>query len=273
MFGNAPRALWSRWTEPDERGRILLACRALLIEANGRKILLETGVGVFFDPEKRDRYGVEEADHILLRSLAALGLDDSDIDVVVLSHLHFDHAGGLLAAWQRGTAPSLLFPKARFVVGRTAFERAERPHPRDHASFIADLPRLLQRTGRLELVDAAGTTAALGAPFSAFESDGHTPGLLHVVVSGTRQEIVFCSDLIPGSAWLRPNVTMGYDRFPELLVDEKRSLCERAAERGSWLFLTHDPEIAAVRIARQSDGGFGVVETCSHVAASFDLDA
>src|ERR1700753_1855841 len=102
MFGNAPRALWSRWLAPDEAGRVPLACRALLVEDGARKILFETGIGTFFAPELRDRYGVVEREPVLLASLAALGLRDSDIDVVVLSHLHFDHAGGLLAPYRAG---------------------------------------------------------------------------------------------------------------------------------------------------------------------------
>src|SRR5262249_33986631 len=110
-----------------------------------------------FDPKLRDRYGVVEEEHVLLRSLAAVGLGDTDIDVVVLSHLHFDHAGGLLAAHEPGISPSLLFPNATIVVGRTAFDRAKKPHRRDRASFIPGLADLLERSGRLAVLEP-GTT-------------------------------------------------------------------------------------------------------------------
>jgi len=101
MFGNAPRAMWAKWVAVESDNRIDLACRALLAEGlNGKRVLFETGIGAFFDPKLRERYGVTEDRHVLLDSLAAFGLSDADIDVVVLSHLHFDHAGGLLAAWQ-----------------------------------------------------------------------------------------------------------------------------------------------------------------------------
>src|SRR5438045_5005213 len=93
------------------------------------------------------------SDLVLLRSLAERGMRHEDVDVVVLSHLHFDHAGGLLSAFEEGQPPQLLFPKARFVVSRTAWERALAPHPRDRASFIAALPELLRASGRLEIVD------------------------------------------------------------------------------------------------------------------------
>ena len=112
MFGNAPRALWERWAIPDSRHRIDLACRALLVreeppQGDPRWLLFETGIGAFFEPALKDRYGVQESEHVLLESLASLGLSHEDIDVVVLSHLHFDHAGGLLSAWKPKAAVEL----------------------------------------------------------------------------------------------------------------------------------------------------------------------
>lgn len=257
MFGNAPRALWSRWLQPDDAGRVPLACRALLLEDDNRRILLETGIGAFFSPELRERYGVVESEHVLLRSLAALGLSDSDIDVVVLSHLHFDHAGGLLAPFERNQSPRLLFPRARFVTGKTAFMRAKKPHLRDRASFIPELPELLEQSGRLELVEA-GTSRLrlLGEEFTLRETNGHTPGMLHASVTGARASLLFAADLVPGRAWLRLPITMGYDRFPEQLVDEKATLFEELASRHTFLFFTHDPEIACATLARDDKGAF-----------------
>src|ERR1700742_439044 len=154
MFGNAPKAMWSKWLAPDADNLVPLACRALLVDdLAGKTVLFETGIGAFFEPKLRERYGVMEDRHVLLESLRAAGFSHEDIDVVVISHLHFDHAGGLLAEWKPDSAPSLLFPNATFVVGKKAFERALHPHPRDRASFIPELPKLLQDSGRLELVD------------------------------------------------------------------------------------------------------------------------
>jgi len=98
MYGNCPRAVWAKWSPPDAMDRIDLACRAMLVRDGGRAILFEAGIGAFFEPRLRARYGVVEERHVLLDSLAAAGLSHEDVDVVVLSHLHFDHAGGLLAA-------------------------------------------------------------------------------------------------------------------------------------------------------------------------------
>src|SRR5688500_1807751 len=102
MFGNAPKAMWEKWIPPDERNRIPLACRCLVVRDKGRVILLETGIGAFFEPALRERYGVVEDTHVLLESLAAQGITPDDVDVVVFSHLHFDHAGGALAAFETG---------------------------------------------------------------------------------------------------------------------------------------------------------------------------
>ena len=257
MFGNAPRALWSRWVVPDEESRIPLACRALLVEHAGKRVLFETGIGTFFPPNLRERYGVVEPTPVLLASLEKLGLGDGDIDAVVLSHLHFDHAGGLLAPFRDGEPLSLLFPRAKFVVGTRAFERAEHPHARDRASFIPELPGLLRASGRLELVgNVAEARAALGPGFDFIESEGHTPGLLLGIAGGGAARVLFASDLVPGSPWVHASITMGYDRYAERLVDEKSDLLARCVADGTHLFFTHDPSAAAARVVRDDRGRF-----------------
>ena len=259
MFGNAPKALWSRWATPDDANRIPLACRALLVEDGGRKLLFETGIGAFFEPRLRERYGVVEAEHVLLKSLAGRGLDHADIDVVVLSHLHFDHAGGLLGAFEEGAAPRLLFPNARFLVGAAAWERAERPHARDRASFIPALSGLLKASGRLEIV-AGPTSEALGAGYRFHFSDGHTPGLMLTEVTTAAGPVVFAGDLIPGAPWVHAPITMGYDRFPELLIDEKQRLLADLMGRGGRLFFSHDPDVALAAVGLDERGRFRAID-------------
>ena len=262
MFGNAPRALWSRWIEPDAENRIPLACRCLLVKGlDGRNVLFETGIGAFFEPALRERYGVVEDRHVLLDSLAAIGLSHEDIDVVVLSHLHFDHAGGLLAPWAEGEPPRLLFPNARFLVGAEHWRRAVHPHPRDRASFIPELSALLEASGRLELVDGPHSQA-LGESVRFHFSDGHTPGLMMAEVGG----VVFCADLIPGRYWVHLPITMGYDRWPEKLIDEKRAFLEDKLARGVQLFFTHDHDCALAEVVRDERGRFGTRNERSAVA-------
>lgn len=253
MFGNAPRALWSRWTTPDEHNRITLACRAMLVDDGHRRVLCEAGIGTFFPPDLRARYGVIESRHVLLDSLAALGLRHDDIDLVVLSHLHFDHAGGLLSSHEDGAR--LLFPNARFLVGRRAWARAQSPHPRDRASFVPELNRQLEDSGRLVLVDGP-RSELLGDAWAFHLSDGHTPGLLLAEVAHADGPVLFAADAVPGRAWVHAPITMGYDRFPELLIDEKLALLEGLANRGGRLFFTHDPDVALAAVKRDDQGRY-----------------
>ncbi|WNL47232.1 MBL fold metallo-hydrolase [Dyella sp. BiH032] len=262
MFGNAPRALWSRWIAPDAQNRIPLACRCLLVkDLDGRNVLFEAGIGAFFEPALRERYGVVEDRHVLLDSLAAAGLSHEDIDAVVLSHLHFDHAGGLLAAWEEGQPPRLLFPNATYVVGAEHWRRAQQPHPRDRASFIPELQALLADSGRLELVEGA-YAKTLGDAVRFSYSDGHTPGLMLAEVAG----VVFCADLIPGRFWVHLPITMGYDRYPEALIDEKRAFLDDKLARGIELFFTHDHDCALARVARDDKGRYGTADELRELA-------
>jgi glyoxylase-like metal-dependent hydrolase (beta-lactamase superfamily II) len=279
MFGNAPRAVWEDWLAPDAQNRIPLACRALLAQPlNGKTVLFETGIGAFFPPKLRERYGVVEDRHVLLDSLRAAGFGHEDIDVVVLSHLHFDHAGGLLAPWTEGHAPELLFPNATFLVSAGCWDRARDPHPRDRASFIPELPALLEASGRLEIVDSTHSRV-LGNTVRFHYSDGHTPGLMLAEIVGPTHStaghshgdghggVVFCADMIPGRPWVHVPITMGYDRNPELLIDEKREFLEDKLARNVHLFFTHDPGCALAQVVRDDKGRFGTTNETAELHA------
>ena len=275
MFGNAPKAMWEKWVTVDEFNRIDLACRALLATpVDGKTVLFETGVGAFFEPKLRQRYGIQEDRHVLLDSLAAAGFSHEDIDVVVLSHLHFDHAGGLLAPWEEGKAPSLLFPDATFVIGKEHWERAQHPHPRDRASFIAELPTLLEASGRLELIEGEHSRV-LGEAVRFSFSDGHTPGLMLAEIAGPLSGsdgkphggVVFCADLIPGRPWVHVPITMGYDRNAELLIDEKQVFLADKLARDVRLFFTHDSGCALAQVVRDEKGKYSTAHELTELHA------
>ena len=253
MFGNAPKSMWSHWVTVDDQNRIDLACRCLLVQDGDRTILFEAGIGAFFSPELRERFGVQESEHMLLHNLAAVGVQPQDVDVVVLSHLHFDHAGGVMSAYRDGVAPELVFTNADYVVGEAAWQRALRPHARDRKSFIPALQPLLEATGRLERVEG-DHSATLGDGYRLHLSNGHTKGMLLAEVAGVDGPIVFCADLIPGLPWVRRAITMGYDRFPEQLIDEKATLLDDLVDRAGRLFFTHDPDAALCGLARDDRG-------------------
>ncbi len=264
MFGNAPKALWSRWVNVDEQNRIDLTCRAMLIQEDNRNILLEAGIGAFFDPKLKERYGVIESEHVLLQSLADVGLQHTDIDIVVLSHLHFDHAGGLLSQWQENKEPELLFSNARYLVGEKAWFRAQHPHYRDRASFVPVLNKLLADSGRMEIV-VGEHSALLGDDYQFHYSDGHTPGLMLTEASMPEGPVVFAGDLIPGTPWVHLPITMGYDRAPELLIDEKEALLTNLLQRNGRLFYTHDVGTAISGLTRDEKGRFTPVDKLANI--------
>ena len=169
----------------------------------------------------------------------------------------------------RETSPYLLQHKDNPVDwhpwGEEAFERARRPHPRDRASFIPDLVELLEKSKRLELVDGEHAPC-LGDTVRFTYSEGHTPGLMHAEIGGNGG-VVFCSDLIPGRPWVHLPVTMGYDRYPEQLIDEKRRFLEDKIARGVRLFFTHDLGCALALPKRAERDRFGVADELKTVAA------
>ena len=262
MFGNAPKAMWSKWLQPDEANRIPLSCRALLVQTEeGRNILFEVGVGAFFSPDLKERYGVVEEEHILIEELGKLGLDHQDIDDVFLSHLHFDHCGGVLSAYEEGIEPKLLFPNATFYTGKEQWERAINPHMRDRASYIPFLNRLLEESGRLVLIEK-DSPPDLGIPGLRLHSfSGHTPGMLCAEIPTQEGPLVFVADLAPGLSWVHLPITMGYDRMPELVINEKLDFYREMEKRSSFFFFTHDPSVPCARLERNEKGRYCGVPT------------
>jgi len=249
MFGNAPKALWERWMPADGQNRIRMATRPLLAKTKEAVILFEAGIGAYLEPKLAERFGVDAPEHTLLKSLASRGVTQEQVTHVFLTHLHFDHAGGLLSAWQAGAQPELLFPNAQYYVGETAWERATHPHVRDRASFIPELNALLAASGRLTRIQARDTFSFDGLEFGFFQSDGHTPGLLCFDLHYAGGRLVYVSDLVPGRPWVHLPISMGYDRYPELLIDEKGRLLEQVDKEHAWIYYVHDPEIALSRLA------------------------
>lgn len=249
MFGNAAKALWQKWVTADENGMIDIASNCLLVKTGNHNVLFETGCGAYLSPDMKRRFAVKEESHILMRSLAEQGLSDADISHVVLSHLHFDHAGGLLSAWEPNRKPCLLFPNAIFVVSEENFKRSKSPHYRDRASFIPGLAEKLQATGRLMLKQGGDRLIVDDLTIEFFPSQGHTPGMLVSRIQAPNGTVMYTADLIPGLPWINLPITMGYDRFAERLVDEKKEMLDRAVAEDALLVFPHDPSHVAARVA------------------------
>jgi glyoxylase-like metal-dependent hydrolase (beta-lactamase superfamily II) len=248
MFGSVPRAIWSRSNPPDDRNRIRLAMRCLLAEGHGRRVLVDDGAGTKFAPKLADIYRIEYEEASLERSLSGSGLTPADVTDVVLTHLHFDHAGGSTARVDGRLVPRM--PRARYHVQRRNWENASQPNPRERASYLPDDFVPLMETGVLDLHDGAGT------PWPGFElipADGHTRGQQLVRVSGPEGALYFVADLIPTAAHVRIPFVMGYDVAAIETMAEKRALLERAAAERAWVCLEHDPDVALARPEADGD--------------------
>ncbi|MFC2049551.1 MBL fold metallo-hydrolase [Chlamydiota bacterium] len=254
MYGHVPKVLWEKWTPADDHNRIQLACRSLFLQTDdGHNILFDVGTGNFFDPKLSSRYGIE-GDFELLNGLNNLGVSERDINIIILSHLHFDHAGGLLSAYDQG-AQRLLFPNAKYYVSRAHWNRACQPHFRERASFIPSLMNLLEHSKRLVLVDDS-THPDLNFGLTFDFSNGHTIGMMLSHLELPSGRLVYASDLIPGLPWVHLPVTMGYDRFSELLVEEKEQLLKKLIREKGRLLFTHDLQTACAYITQDANGRY-----------------
>lgn len=238
MFGVVPRPLWERTNPPDERNRIRLALRPLLIVTGEHRVLVDTGIGDKWDAKGIDIYRIEKTDTVVA-SLSRLGFSPDDVTHVVLTHLHFDHAGGATRLESGGAVPS--FPRARYVVQRTEWEDALNPNRRSRAAYLPENFLPIEQAGQLELVDG---TVELLPGIELFHAGGHTRGLQLVRIRSSGATAVFWSDMVPTRAHISVPYIMGYDLFPLVTMETKERLVAQAcAER--WLcFLEHDPEVA-----------------------------
>jgi glyoxylase-like metal-dependent hydrolase (beta-lactamase superfamily II) len=252
MFGVVPKPLWSRRAPPDERNRIPLAMRCLLVESDGRTVLVDTGLGNKENEKFHDIYGVSNAGAPtrLEDSLAHLGIGPEDIDLVVSTHLHFDHAGGNTVRDSDGEVGPA-FPHARYVISRGEYEFARRDNERIRASYMARNFQPLVDAGRVDFA-AADTEPVPG--IQLLHTPGHTPHHQSVRIDLGGDAVVFLADLVPTRAHLPLPWVMGYDIEPLVTLDSKRSVLGRAAEQGWWLAFEHDPFVAWGRAERVEGG-------------------
>ncbi len=249
MFGVVPRPLWEKSNPPDDRNRITMAARALLIVGDGRKILVDTGNGDKFDQKFGSIYRMESSREIIDASLARHHLTPGDITDVILTHLHFDHAGGATRREGDRTVPA--FPNATYYVQRHHWDAALHPSERDRASFVpADfLP--LHDAGVLQLVD--GEKEILPGVRVQIVN-GHTTALQCPLISDGRASLLYCADLVPLASHLHLPWIMAYDLRPLVTLEEKRKTLETAVKEQWVLFFEHDPVLKAGFVQRTEKG-------------------
>ncbi len=248
MFGIVPRPLWQRTNPPDDRNRIALAARCLLLRGANRCILVETGIGDKFDDKRADIFKVAHPGGGLVEQLAARSIEPEDVTDVVLTHLHFDHCGGTTR--RRDGRLELSFPRADHYVQRRHWEWAHAPSRKDTASFRDEDFDLLAARDRLRLVDGE---AEILEGIRVHPVNGHTSGMQLVSVRADGARLLFCADLVPTRTHLRWPYIMAYDNQPLVTLDEKRRWLPAAADDGDVVVFGHDAECDAAVLRREDD--------------------
>jgi glyoxylase-like metal-dependent hydrolase (beta-lactamase superfamily II) len=249
MFGSVPKNLWARSIAADQENCIPLVCRSLLLEDGDRRILIDVGCGDKWSDKLRAIYGIE------LAPQPTLGFSPHTITDVILTHLHFDHAGGISYVDASG-ALQLTYPSARVHLQVANWERAQNPTPKDKASYLPENVEPLRKAD-LQLCD--GSVEIL-PDIVVHRVDGHTPGQQWIEIIGDSRRIFFPTDLVPTSHHVPLAFHMGYDVCAETLLEEKRIFLERAIEPGTTVCFQHDRDVAFATIARNDKGHFTPTE-------------
>jgi glyoxylase-like metal-dependent hydrolase (beta-lactamase superfamily II) len=251
MFGVVPKPLWERTNPPDERNRIRLALRPLLVVAGDDRVLIDTGIGDKWDSKNTDIYRIEHTDTIE-SSLARAGFKPEDVTKVVLTHLHFDHAGAATKLDSTGK-PVPRFPNARYYVQQREWDLALNPNRRSRAAYLPDNFLPLQEAGQLELIDG---DFQLGLGLELVLTGGHTPGHQVVMLRSSGGTAIYWGDLIPTRSHIATPYIMGYDLLPLETMEQKEKLVQQAIA-GKWLsFFEHDPDFASGIIVEENGKPF-----------------
>lgn len=249
MFGVVPKPLWEKFNPPDEKNRIELAARALLVRGNGRTILVDVGNGSKYDDKLTSIYRFDTTQYDILSSLKKHNLTPADITDVLLTHLHFDHAGGSTVNENGDIKPT--FPKARYYVQREHWRAANNPTERDRASFFKEDFMPLQYFGLIEYTDGEGE---IFPGISVRLMNGHTSALQCPVISDGTTTLFYCADLMPTTTHVQLPWIMAYDLRPLVTLEEKRKILDQAVDESWILFFEHDPATQAVRVMRTDKG-------------------
>jgi glyoxylase-like metal-dependent hydrolase (beta-lactamase superfamily II) len=249
MFGVVPWVFWSKTNPPDERQRIRLAARCWLIQGNGKTILVDNGNGNKWSDKLKDIYRLDNSNADLFSSLDRNGVRREDVTDVILTHLHFDHAGGSTIHENGKLVPT--FPNARYYVQKAHWELSQHPTEKDRASFMSDdfLPLMERKV--LELVEGE---FEIFPGIELLVCNGHTDAQQLPKISDGKTTMLFCCDLVPTTSHVPLPYIMAYDVRPLVTLEEKKRILPRAFEEGWILFLEHDPETQAITLKSTEKG-------------------
>ncbi len=255
MFGIVPKVMWEKHHPADEMNRIDLDLRCLLADHEDRRILVDTGMGDRWNEKKMGIFGLDRRPNHLVAELAEAGITRESITDVILTHLHFDHAGGVFRGHEDGL--EAVFPNATHWVQKRQWDWARDPSQRDKASFRVEDFEGLKESGKLKLIE--GRKEILPG-ITVSPVNGHTPGQQMVEFHTGEKVVVFCGDLIPFRSQIHVPWIMGFDLNPLLTVTEKNQFLTRAADEGYILFFEHDKAHEAATV-EFSEGKFRALHT------------
>ncbi len=249
MFGIVPKPLWERKIPADAKNRIPLNMRCLLIEGEGRLMLIDNGLGDKYDDKFAGIYAVDNDYATLDRSLDALGYSVDDVTDVIITHLHFDHCGG--STRRAGDKLEIVFKNARHLVQREHWEWAQKPNVRERNSFLPENLEPLAASGQLEFLEGPGQIAPGIDVITAF---GHTQAMQLVKISSAEKTLVYMADLLPTHAHVPSAWNMAYDLYPMTTISEKEAFLDEASAKNWHLFFEHDPEVEVASLAKDERG-------------------
>ncbi|MFZ3216823.1 MAG: MBL fold metallo-hydrolase [Candidatus Acidiferrales bacterium] len=241
MFGVVPKVLWEKQIPSDSRNRVRLAMNCLLVRAGGKTILVETGIGGKMSPKLRDIYGVEGP--FLNDRLRDYGLDTTEIDIVINTHLHFDHCGGNTRVEQDKIVAA--YPNAKYVVQRGEFEHAKHPSERDRVSYLLENYAPLENSGKLALLEA---DRVIAPGVELIRVPGHTADMQCVKLTGGGKTAFFLADLVPTTAHLPLPWMMGFDLYPMTTLENKKKWIPELMREGWIALFCHDVKTQAAYI-------------------------
>jgi glyoxylase-like metal-dependent hydrolase (beta-lactamase superfamily II) len=242
MFGVVPKVLWEKKSPPDEKNRIRLRANSLLVRASGKTMVIETGNGTKLDAKLKSIYKISDGDP-LLDSLHKAGVEPKDIDLVINTHLHFDHCGGNTHFADTRAVPT--FPRARYIVQKNELDHAFHPTERDKASYFRENYQPMIESQQWDIVDGP---AQISPGIFLELIPGHNAHIQAVKLAGGGKTLVFVADLLPTRHHIPLPWIMAYDLYPLQSLETKRLWIPQIVEGGWIVVFGHDPDVAAATL-------------------------
>ncbi len=254
MFGVVPKTLWSKKVEADELNRVMLGLNCMLVRIGGKNILVETGFGNKIAPKMKEIYATQER---LPASLAAAGVTPADIDYVLNTHLHWDHAGWNSILDADGNALPF-FPNAQYIAHRGEVEHGRRQYDRDRISYVPANYEPMIASGQMRLIEKTEDEIVPGIHVECFP--GHTQQMMAVHIESGGEHACFISDLIPTTAHLDTTWPMSFDLDPLRTIEERKRFYARAVPEGWLVLFPHDHRVPFAKLTETKPGRFDIMK-------------